>query len=149
MSVSAHLGIEDRLEILQLFARYGRLVDSGDADGYLTLFTPDGSFARTNPILAGTGSGLPPAAFRGHAELHRLVTDLTGQFQGKMRHQLTDISIGADGPDRARGICYGLITDWREGAGKLSMHGTYRMEIVRTEEGWRFREVTLERLPAG
>jgi hypothetical protein len=46
-------------------------------------------------------------------------------------------------------VCYGLITDWREGVGKLSMHGTYRMTIVRTGQGWRFKDMTIERLPAG
>jgi hypothetical protein len=28
------------------------------------------------------------------------------------------------------------------------MHGTYRMSIVRTPQGWRFKDVTLARLPA-
>lgn len=142
------LTLQDHHEIGQLFACYGRLVDGGDADGYCALFTEDGSFARTNAILANTGSGLPPAEFRGRAALHALVLDLASQFLGRMRHQLTDLEIlPGDRPDEARAVCYGLITDWRQGPGILSMHGTYRVTLVRTDAGWRFRDVRLERLP--
>jgi hypothetical protein len=148
-SMTGDLSLEDHHEIAQLYARYGRFVDSGDADGYIGLFTQDGSFTRTNSIVDGTGSGLPPARFEGHDALHKLVKDLAAQFNGKMRHQLTDVFIEAGDHDReARGVCYGLITDWRDGSGKLSMHGTYRMSIVRTPQGWRFKDVTLARLPA-
>ena len=142
------LTLQDHHEIGQLFARYGRCVDSGDADGYIALFTEDGSFSRTNAIKQGTGSGLPPARFAGHKALHQLVKDIALQFQGKMRHQLTDILIEPGEHDgQAKAVCYGLITDWREGAGKLSMHGTYRVSIVRTARGWKFKEVALDRLP--
>lgn len=147
--MTGKLSLEDHHEIMQLYARYGRCVDGGDADGYVGLFTEDGSFARTNPIVEGTGSGLPPAKFEGHAALQRLVEDLATQFRGKMRHQLTDILIEPGEEDgEAHGVCYGLITDWREGSGKLSMHGTYQMRIVRTPLGWRFTDVALSRLPA-
>lgn len=147
--MTARLSLEDHHEIGQLYARYGRCVDGGDADAYIRLFTEDGSFARTNAIVEGSGSGLPPASFKGHAALHKLVVDLAAQFRGKMRHQLTDVFIEPGERDgEARGICYGLITDWRDGSGKLSMHGTYRMSIVRTAQGWRFKDITLDRLPA-
>ena len=143
------LTLEDRLEIGNLFARYGRLVDGGDAEGYADLYTEDGSFDRINPLVDGTGSGLPAQAFRGRAALAQLVRDIAVTFQGKMRHQLTDIYVEPTGePGEARGTCYALITDWRDGPGKLSMHATYRMSIVRTDDGWRFKDVTIERLPA-
>ncbi len=145
------LSVEDRLEILSLYARYGRCVDGGDGEGYARLFTERGSFARTNPSPAGSGgSGLPPQAFEGRQALIDLVGDLAKLFQGKMRHQLTDIAIepGAT-PDEATGVCYGLITDWRDGPGRISMHCTYRTTLQRTSEGWRFDRMMLERLPAG
>ena len=145
----SNLTLQDHHEIGQLFARYGRLVDGGDADGYITLFTPDGSFARTNAILSGTGSSLPPAIFTGHAALRKLVIDLVSQFHGKMRHQLTDIYIEpGERPGEALGTCYALITDWRDGPGKLSMHGTYHVTIFKTPDGWRFKDMRLDRLPA-
>jgi SnoaL-like domain len=144
------LSLEDRFEILLLYARYGRCVDGGDGEGYAALFTEDGSFARINASPAGSGgSGLPPQAFEGRQALIALVHDLAKLFQGKMRHQLTDIHIepGAT-PDEASGVCYGLITDWRDGPGRISMHCTYRTTLHRTAEGWRFGKMTLERLPA-
>jgi len=144
------LSVEDRLEIQSLYSRYGRCVDGGLAEEYAALFTEDGSFARTNesPSAAG-GSGLPPQSFEGREALIALVNHLAKVFQGKMRHQLTDIQVdpGA-GPDDAVGVCYGLITDWREGAGRLSMHCTYRTTLRRTPDGWKFDKMKLERLPA-
>jgi SnoaL-like domain len=143
------LSIEDRMQIQDLYARYGRLVDSGDADGYVAIFTEDGAFRRTNPSPANAGgSGLPPAEFRGAAALHKLVLDLADLFKGKMRHQLTDLFIEqGPTPESASAVCYGLITDWREGAGRISMHATYRAQLVRTSGGWRFRDLSIERLP--
>lgn len=146
--MTGRLSLEDHREIMQLYARYGRCVDGGDADGYVGLFAEDGTFQRTNPIVEGAGSGLLPAKFDGHAALRNPVEDLAAQFRGKMRHQLTDILIEPGEEDsEAHGVCYGPITDWRDGSGKLSMHGTYRMSIVHTPLGWRFKDVALSRLP--
>lgn len=148
--MTSKLSLEDRAEIMSLYSRYGRLVDGGDGDGYAALFTEDGSFDRINPSPASSGgSGLPQQAFKGRAALRQLVFDLAKVFVGKMRHQLTDVHIEpGKGPDDAIGTCYGLITDWREGAGRISMHCTYRTTIVRTREGWRFKDMTIERLPS-
>jgi hypothetical protein len=147
---TAKLSLEDRLDIQSLYSRYARCVDGGQAENYAALFKQDGSFTRVNSSPQGSGgSGLPPQAFEGRGALIALVNDLAKVFQGKMRHQLTDIQIEpGDGPDDALGICYGLITDWREGAGRISMHCTYRSTIRRTSEGWRFDKMTIERLPS-
>jgi uncharacterized protein (TIGR02246 family) len=37
----AELSSDDRLSIMDLLARYARCLDSGDLDGYVSLFTPD------------------------------------------------------------------------------------------------------------
>jgi len=42
MSTSAQLSIEDRVSIMELLARYARCLDSGDLDGYVNNFAPDG-----------------------------------------------------------------------------------------------------------
>ena len=34
-------GAQDRLEILELYARYSWALDTGDTDGYVALFTDD------------------------------------------------------------------------------------------------------------
>ena len=37
------VGAEDRLDIMELYARHAWAMDSGDLDGFLDVFTPDGS----------------------------------------------------------------------------------------------------------
>ncbi len=42
MTNAARLAAEDRLEIVELMARYARATDTGDLDAYVNLFAPDG-----------------------------------------------------------------------------------------------------------
>ena len=41
MSVLTKLSAEDRLDIMELLVRYGRMLDTKDAAGYASLFAPD------------------------------------------------------------------------------------------------------------
>src|SRR5207237_8990849 len=41
MSVLSKLSAEDRLDIMELLVRYGRMLDTKDAAGYASLFAPD------------------------------------------------------------------------------------------------------------
>ena len=42
MPTSSRLSTADRLSIMELLARYARCLDSGDLDGYVNNFAPDG-----------------------------------------------------------------------------------------------------------
>src|SRR5690242_14913389 len=42
MAQSARLSAEDRLDIMDLIARYAHTLDAGDLDGYVNNFAPDG-----------------------------------------------------------------------------------------------------------
>ena len=42
MPTASQLTTEDRLSIMELLARYARCLDSGDLDGYVDNFAPDG-----------------------------------------------------------------------------------------------------------
>ena len=42
MTTSARLSAEDRLDIMDLIARYTHTLDTGDLDGYVNNFAPDG-----------------------------------------------------------------------------------------------------------
>ena len=42
MSESKRLSADDRLDIMDLIARYAYTLDSGDLDGYVNNFAPDG-----------------------------------------------------------------------------------------------------------
>jgi hypothetical protein len=42
-----------------------------------------------------------------------------------------------------------LITDWREGPGKIAMFGKYDVRFRRTDVGWRISDMTVRVLPSG
>ena len=44
---SSPLTPEDHVEIQQLYFNYARAIDSGDAEGYAGMFTPDGMFGNS------------------------------------------------------------------------------------------------------
>ena len=41
-----------------------------------------------------------------------------------------------------------LITDWRDGAGKIAMFGKYDVRFRRTPIGWRISDVKVRVLPS-
>lgn len=146
----ARLPVDDELEIRSLFARYGHFADAGDPR-FVELFTEDASWTRANsPPAALGGSGLPPETIRGRDRLLALMEDvMKKKFRQRMHHQMTDFYVepGA-GVDEATGHARALITDWREGPGKIAMFGRYDLRFVRTGDGWRISDVTVQVLPA-
>lgn len=142
--------VADDLAMRNLLARYAHYADAGDPDRFAALFVQDGSWTRENsPPASLGGSGLPSQTVTGHAQLRRMIEEsIIARFRRLFRHQMTDILIEpGDGPDIAHGLCRALITDWREGGGKIAMCATYRSVFVRTPEGWRFRSVRVSVLP--
>ena len=93
-------------------------------------------------------SAIPQEPRRGTAKLVELAKGRREMFKGLVRHQQTDMVIepGTDG-DHARGKSFILVTDWRDGPGRLAAVGDCDAEFVRTPEGWRFASITLSTLP--
>lgn len=142
--------VEDELAMRNLLARYVHHADAGDLDGFAALFLEDGTWTRENsPPASQGGSGLPAQTMTGHAEIKVMIENsIIKRFQRKFRHQMTDVLIEpGDGPDDARGRCRALITDWRDGPGKIAMCGSYTFRFARTPQGWRFRSVSVHVLP--
>jgi hypothetical protein len=142
--------VADELAMRNLLARYVHLADAGDLDGFAALFLADGTWRRENaPPAAQGGSGLPAETVTGHDELKRMIDNsIVKRFDRKFRHQMTDVLIEpGDGPDDVRGRCRALITDWRDGPGKIAMCGAYTFRFARTPHGWRFRSVSVRVLP--
>ena len=69
--------------------------------------------------------------------------DEIGRFQRKARHQMTDVLV-EPGPDEksAKARFRALVTDWREGPGRVSMCVDYMAACVRTDDGWKFATVS-------
>jgi hypothetical protein len=145
-----HMPVADELEIRSLFARYGHLADAGDPN-FAQLFTEDGSLTRANsPVAAQGGSGLPAETIRGRDRLLGLMEDvMKKKFRQRMHHQMTDFYVvPAEDPDHAMGHARALITDWRDGPGKIAMFGKYDVRFRRTADGWRISDVTIRVLPS-
>ena len=75
-------------------------------------------------------------------------TAIVGRWQLKVRHQMTDVLVepGPDGAS-AKARFRAVVTDWREGAGRLAMCVDYTAACVRTDDGWKFATVTALVLP--
>jgi hypothetical protein len=133
-----------------MFAKYGHLLDGGDAKGWANLFTDDGSWTRENsPPRELGGSGLPAETVQGRDNLEQMAIDVVQKrFRGLCRHQMTDVYVEAgDTPDTARGLCRALITDWLDGPGKLAMVGDYKLRFERTAGGWRIKSINCTLVP--
>ena len=140
----------DELQIRNLIARYAYATDAGDKEGFADLFLADGQWTRENsPPAELGGSGLPSEAIRGREGLIRLIENSTiGRFQLKVRHQMTDVLVepGQD-DDHARTLFRALVTDWRDGPGRIAMCVFYTALCARTDEGWKFASVSARVLP--
>jgi hypothetical protein len=144
------LPVEDELAIRNLLAKYGHLLDEGAPEAWADLFTEDGSWHRLNaPPRELGGSGLPAEIRRGREVLTRMAKEVADDlFRRRCRHQLTDVYVeAAEQPDRARGLARALITDWRDGPGKIAMVGSYKFEFNRTAQGWKIKAIECALLP--
>ena len=142
------LSPEDHIAINRLIADYCHKFDCADFEGFLALFTDDAIWTRMNsPPASMGGSGLPQETVRGKDAIRHIIVTAQAGFRQLMRHQQTNIAIDPDGPNQAKSLSYGMITDWRSGAGRLAMFATYHNRFRKTEAGWRFTAVAIDLLP--
>jgi SnoaL-like domain len=109
---------EDHVAISQLLAQYCLALDLDDVDGWVALFTPDGSYE------------VYGHSFTGHDGLRKM---LDGADTGL--HMGGPAVIEMLGPDRASVLQNGLFIDR---AGGPSRSVVYTDELQRTDAGWRF-----------
>ena len=124
------LSTEDRLEILDLYARYSWAFDERQAAEWASLFVEDGSFV----IVGGP-------RVDGRAGLEAFADKMANRYPG-IRHLVTAITVDADG-DGARGRAYvvAVVPDGTGGFRNLEQ-GSYEDRFVSRPEGWRFRNRT-------
>lgn len=122
------LSTEDKVEILELAARYNHAIDSGDAKGWADTFTPDGVFDSAQAQPAGTEA------------LCAFAEGFAQQLPGA-RHWTNNHVIDGDG-DSATHTCYLNLIQSKDG-GKTIATGLYRDELKKVNGKWRFTRRTV------
>lgn len=125
--------ISDRLEIQDLIARYSVALDSRDYDALDELFTDDA-------ILDYRATG----AIRGSlAEMKRFVADAFTMFSATQHLTAGTTITFADGGDtaHAKSACHNPMVFGGDLAPKMMIVGLWYVDtLVRTPDGWRFKE---------
>jgi ketosteroid isomerase-like protein len=124
----------DREEIRTLPVRYCHTVWQKDLDGYVSLFTEDGSMSTNDPTL--------PRA-QGHEALRKMIGE--GLDTMKPRPFIHNHVVELLGPDRATGTCYIEVKLFRDGK-KGAMSGWYNDEYAKVGGEWKFksRQITID-----
>lgn len=124
--------LADRAEIADLFVNLGRCLDEHDFDGLKAIFTQD--VVGTTP--GGTREGrdaLIDQARRNHEDYDRLV------------HQFSSVLVEVDGDTGSiRAYVTGSFGHASGPRPERVITGLYRNKVVRTGEGWRISELTVE-----
>jgi len=126
VTTTARLDTTARLELMDLYARYSRAFDDGDAESVARLFTEDGSFTR---------EGAPPV--RGRAALVEMARAAATRAPGN-RHIVSGALVEpSDGG--ATGTAYVLVLNVRADAVSLVAMGRYHDQFVLEDGSWRIR----------
>jgi hypothetical protein len=120
------LSAQDNFEIQQLYARYNIAIDSGDAEGYASTFTPDGVFNQ----------------FTGHDALAGFAKMWREKLNGATRkHWNTNLQISGNSKE-ASGFVYLMLVDIGTKPASILTTATYTDSLVKTKDGWRFTKRT-------
>jgi SnoaL-like domain len=116
------LTAQDNFEIQQLYAKYNIAIDSGDAEGWASTFTPDGVFN----------------TFNGHDALVNFVKMWREKLNGATRkHWNNNLQISGNS-NEASGYVYLMLVDISTKPISILTTATYTDSLVKTKEGWRF-----------
>ena len=120
---SKALTAQDLAEIQQLYAKYNWALDSGDAEGYASTFTPDGVFNNN----------------AGHDAIVKFAETFHGGMGAHVRHWNTNLMVlpTADG---ASGQVYLVLVDFGTKPATIVTSASYSDELVKTTQGWRFKK---------
>jgi hypothetical protein len=117
------LTAQDFVEIQQLYARYNWALDSGDAEGYASTFTPDGVFNNNT----------------GHDAIVKFANTFHAGLGSHVKHWNTNLMI-TPSADGARGQVYLVLVDFGTKPATIVTSATYADELVKTAQGWRFKK---------
>lgn len=124
--MSTPLSLQDRLELLELGARYAHAYDSGRSLDYAALFEPDGQFQRdsTEPII-------------GARALAEMVEAAQQRAQGYLH--ITCNPVLEPSATGATGTSYVVLLRVDGSSLHVLAAGVYEDEYTRSDEGWRFQ----------
>lgn len=133
------MSIEDRLMIEDLFIRYARANDAGDADILVGCFTED---AVLETCEAGTGKLMRGfSGAQGVRDFAARSAARAAAFRGEgthLRHFVSNLAIAFAG-DTARVTAYLTTVLTRGGKTEVAVPGVYVCEAARQNGEWRFR----------
>jgi uncharacterized protein (TIGR02246 family) len=112
----------DRLEILDLYGRYGIAFDDGDAEKWAECFTPDGRMTVVGML-----------DLSGREQLAEFARGLHASGQATSRHHFTTIAVDPVG-EGAAGRAYALMLS----GGQVVAGMSYVDELVKDDGAWRF-----------
>jgi 3-phenylpropionate/cinnamic acid dioxygenase small subunit len=130
----AKIPVEDRLDILELIARYAWALDIGDIDGYLACFTED----------AYIDHG-PQGRRHGHDGIKSTIDELwyskPDHYLGR-QHRMSQHIMTPDGAD-VRIKCFWSILQQRVTTGESFVFGLGTWDTVATkiDDDWKFKAV--------
>ncbi|WP_448625027.1 nuclear transport factor 2 family protein [Geodermatophilus sp. URMC 64] len=118
----------DRMELHELAARYGDLIDACDWPGLASVFTEDAVFDLTD-------IGVEPLC-----GLEAIRAWMDRSEQRPLAHLITNIRVVDGDSVRLHSRVLGILPDRRAGS------GTYIDRVIRTPDGWRIRHRDFTRL---
>lgn len=126
--------LEDRLLIEELYARYSWALDTGDTDGYVSLFLPDAEVVENLPDRV--------ERCRGHERIREFVLRFHRRpdFPG-LQHRSTQLLIEPDPEGRDDHWLvrsYVLTTRFRDGAAELYWCGYCEDVVAKADGEFRF-----------
>jgi hypothetical protein len=118
----------DWIDVHRLFARYAFALDSGDAEGIVSCFHPQGSLE--SPVLG---------KIEGHANIADFARRFAGLQRGgaQLRHVITNLQVERHG-DTARASAYLSTFLTHNGETRVLPPGVYDCELAKAESGWVF-----------
>ncbi len=120
------LSAQDYFEIQQLYARYNNAIDSGDAEGWASTFTPDGVFN----------------TFSGHDALVGFIKTWREKLNGATRrHWNNNLQITGNAKEASASV-YLMLVDFSTKPPSILMSGSYSDSLIKTKDGWRFTKRT-------
>lgn len=122
---------DDRAAVLDLYADYAWTLDTGDADGFVALLTPD--------VLMTD----PGGEYRGHAQVRAFLDELHGHnhsFPGR-QHWIGSPWLRQVADDRMECDVFVCVpATFAHGPINLDIVGCYQDVLVRREDGWKFAQ---------